>query len=568
MDADPPPQGVKIARRVTPTSGVGRMSQRDPANGALTPGRSARRRTNFIAMFWRGEFSLGVSYWGFGLLVSLLAAALVVAVSYAAPRAFNPLGIFASLMTVWCGLAALTVWQMVGVWRSASRHARERQRLGRTTFWARAAQVAIVIGTLRSVAALLNAGVPQLTEAARMAFLNDPDIPSYRLTLLGDGSGVGISGGFKFGLSKELDQLLNAAPQVRYIQLSSLGGRMGEAEEVFDLIRRYGLSTYVRDECTSACVIAFAGGSQRWIGRFGKLGLHSPDFPGMSDEELQTMRDKYAATLTSTGFDRTFVQRGMSVPPEKVWYPTADELLRAGAITGVARDDQFPASEGAIANPTGVPSGTSRQQISELLLSQYEFYRILQRKFPKDFDRLLNSVVAAMQSDLTEEQIISLVFDQVASLRKLYAASIVRAPDREIRTALEYIVELHESVLEKSGYTVCNKLAVQGPIALAGYQSYEGQLNDVASSILNTIAASLDRPEDREKATDKDWAALRNTMERNGVPQRYFDALADQKADDRDLCPALITFMKAMLAMRGARGARLRADFVSMTSAQ
>jgi hypothetical protein len=519
-------------------------------------------------MFWRGEFSLGVSYWGFGLLVSLLAAALVVAVSYAAPRAFNPVGIFASLVIIWCGVAALSVWQIVGVWRSASRHASERQRLGRTTFWARAAQLAMVLVTLRSVAALLNAGVPQLTEAARMAFLNDPDIPSYRLTLLGDGSGIEVSGGFKFGLSKELAQLLSAAPQVQYIQLNSPGGRMGEAEQVLELIRRHGLSTYVRDECTSACVVAFAGGSQRWIGKFGKLGLHSPDFPGMSDVELQTMRDQYAATLTSAGFDRTFVQRGMSVPPEKVWYPTADELLRAGAITGVARDDQFPASEGAIANPTGVPSGTSEQQFSELLLSQSEFYRILQRKFPEDFEQLVKSIVAGMQSNLTQDQIISLAAVQVASLRKRYADSIVRAPDREIRTALQNMIDLHVSVLEKSGYAVCNKLAVQGPNALAGYQSYAGQLNDVGSSILNAIDSSLDRPEDREKATDKDWAALRNTMESNGVPLRYFDALADQKADDRDLCPALIAFMKAMLATRGARGARLRATFVSMTSAQ
>jgi hypothetical protein len=129
----------------------------------------SRRFNNFIAMNWRGEFSLATSYWLFGFLGNLFAGILaaVVVAAFQSDGDYQPKAIFASISLVWAGIGAIAIWQLVGVWRSANRHIKARILLGKKSPWAGLAKIAVVVGVLRLVGTFLSSGWPQLLEAGR-----------------------------------------------------------------------------------------------------------------------------------------------------------------------------------------------------------------------------------------------------------------------------------------------------------------------------------------------------------------------------------------------------------------
>ena len=166
------------------------------------------RFNNFIAMNWRGEFSLGTTYWLFGFLGNLFAGVLAVALAAAfqSGSGYQPKAIFAMIFLVWVGIGAVAIWQSVGVWRSASRHINARALLGKKSPWAGLAKVAVSIGVLRLAGTFLSSGWPQLLETGRMSFLDDPDIPAYSIRVMRNGTEAEIAGGFKFGTHTRLSK--------------------------------------------------------------------------------------------------------------------------------------------------------------------------------------------------------------------------------------------------------------------------------------------------------------------------------------------------------------------------
>jgi hypothetical protein len=104
-----------------------------------------RRFNNFIAKNWRGEFSLGKTYWLFGFLGNLFAGVLAVAVTavFQIDSGFQPRAVFASILLVWMGIVTIAIWQTVGIWRSANRHIETRTLLGKKSPWAGLAKIAV-----------------------------------------------------------------------------------------------------------------------------------------------------------------------------------------------------------------------------------------------------------------------------------------------------------------------------------------------------------------------------------------------------------------------------------------
>lgn len=286
---------------------------------------------NIIATHWRGDFPLWVSYWVFGFMCQLLVAGIVFSIFNLTERAatYDPSMIFLSVAGIWILVGAINLWQVVGVWRSASKHT---SRSGKG-FWATAAKVMMVLGILRLLADFANVGQPQIVETWRMAFQNDPDIPDYRIQLTEQATSIRISGGIKFGLTRDLKSLLNAAPDVKRIELDSIGGRIGEANQLYDIIIAHNLDTHVSGECLSTCTIVYSAGGQRSIAYGARIGLHSPSFPGLSEIDLKTMREDWANRLLARGIDSGFIERGLSEPSSSMWFPTEAQLLSAGLIT-------------------------------------------------------------------------------------------------------------------------------------------------------------------------------------------------------------------------------------------
>jgi hypothetical protein len=205
------------------------------------------------------------------------------------------------------------------------------------------AKLAIVLGAFRVATEFLSVAAPQIGETWRMAFNNDSQLPDYTLRLLNKGTELSVQGGIKYGLSADLTKLLSAAPTVRIIHLDSIGGRIKEAEQLFDLIQSRGLSTYVSQLCASACTIAFAAGKQRLIAPNAKLGFHSAAFPGISDADARALKDD--DRLRRVGVSPDFIRKGNNTSSASMWWPSQEELQSSKMITGIVDPNSMATSD-------------------------------------------------------------------------------------------------------------------------------------------------------------------------------------------------------------------------------
>src|SRR5262249_28257968 len=133
----------------------------------------------------------------------------------------------------------------------------------------------------------------------------------------------------------------NKAHQLKTVHLDSVGGRLGEGEKLFTLIHERGLNTYVSSRCLSACTLAFAGGRERFLLKGASLGFHKGGFPGVSDNEFDSLQHK---VFTEANFDGRFIEKALSTPHSGLWKPSVEVLLAARVVTGVTDGTVFAAS--------------------------------------------------------------------------------------------------------------------------------------------------------------------------------------------------------------------------------
>jgi len=343
-----------------------------------------QEKRHFVARNWRGEFPLWIAYWGFGFFgtIALWTGFWFFSEIYSKFVVYHPLSLFGWFAAVWTLTAVVTVWQLVGIWRSAGRSITDRRRAGKRAFWAWTARVMVAIGALRFLGLLSTVAAPQLTEGVRMAFLNDPEMPDYTLRLMNEETEIEVIGGIKYGLDRDLRQMLEAAPRVRVIHLDSVGGRQGEAAKLYRTIRDRGLATYVTNECLSACGNVFIGGRERWVSRSGKLGFHRGTFPGFDDDLADEEAVFDEIQIRESGISREFVRLAAKVANKDMWYPKTEELLRYKVVTGIADDWQFALS--------GIGGDYTREQFENLLRARYPVIVPFSAHEPQEYGRLLD----------------------------------------------------------------------------------------------------------------------------------------------------------------------------------
>lgn len=376
---------------------------RRSSNLSFDLGESERTRehkyNNFIARNWRGEFPLWVSYWiiGTGCTITAALVPLVLVEVIRPKQGFGPLSIFIFFVLLWVTLAAASIWQLVGIWRSANVRIEERAEIGKRALWAGVAKFMVIVGFIQFAGIFAKGAVPQLTEAARIAFLDDPDIPDYSFRLLADGKEIEVSGGIKFGLSDDLRKILKASRQVKIIHLDSVGGRLGEGAALNSLIKEYGLNTYVSSKCMSACTLAFAGGSQRILKQGAVLGFHRGAFGG-EDQQDDRAGSIERRIFQGAGFAASFIDRALSTPNRDMWKPSTEVLVSAGVVTRVSLGLEFAMS--------GYGSNQSRESVDGALQKASGVYVALKEKFPKLYNDLVEDFFNGLsngenQGDLT-----------------------------------------------------------------------------------------------------------------------------------------------------------------------
>jgi hypothetical protein len=338
---------------------------------APPPAEPLAARSDFFRRYWRGGYSLPVSFWLVGLLgnLSFLFLAAVFA-SLQSEREYEPYSVFGGVAGLWIAGGAWGCFQLIGTWRSAVRYRVEKKSQGKSSFWGVAAQFAVLLGAFGSAAALAQFGYPQLAESWAMAFDNDPSLPDFTLRIMRNGTELEIAGGLKYGVARDVEKIMRASPQIKVVHLNSIGGRIGEAEKLNRLIKSRRLITYTSGQCLSACPIAFAAGKERWLRAGAKLGYHSGSFGGHDYSE--SMR----SALLSVGLDSSFVSRAVSHTHAEMWYPTVPELAAAKVISGVTDEYRFAASG------YGIRPG---QEDFKEQLRRVSFFRALEEAAPEVF---------------------------------------------------------------------------------------------------------------------------------------------------------------------------------------
>jgi hypothetical protein len=366
-----------------------------PKPSISEPEGGSRNRLNVISMHWHGRYPLWISYWVINVIGSIAAVviAALIAAALTPKSGYDPLAVFFTITSTWFCIVTITIWQIVGVWRSANNYIVRRSSIGRKAPWAGVAKIAVVLGVIQLVRTLASSGLPELSEATRIAFMGDPDIPEYSFRIMRNGTEVEITGGFKYGLTDEFSKLLKASRQISVVHLTSFGGRIGEAEKLYRLIRAKQLATYVPTECLSACTIAFAGGKERYIARNATVGFHAPAFPGTSDEVLRASVAEQTEIYIASGFSADFVSKALRTPSSEMWKPSASELLAAGVITGISNGAQFAAS--------GMGDIT-KEEMAERLAKALPMLDAMRERLPQSYDSVVDAFYSSYVAGHTQ----------------------------------------------------------------------------------------------------------------------------------------------------------------------
>ena len=81
--------------------------------------------------------------------------------------------------------------------------------------------------------------------------------------------------GISYPDSDWLKDILNANPNIKNLNLNSIGGNLDEAFRISEIIIEFNLNTKVVGSCFSSCTIIFLAGNKRTLEQGGKFGVHA-----------------------------------------------------------------------------------------------------------------------------------------------------------------------------------------------------------------------------------------------------------------------------------------------------
>lgn len=283
----------------------------------------------YLQKHWRGEFSLPFAFWVNFVAINLATAICQLALMFSVD---NP--VIASRITLvftFFGACIVYPWQFVGVWRSAAVHARRYESFG----WSGTAQGFLLLGLAGTVVTVYQS-FPAYRDLAAMGFMED-QYADYSLTLSDNGHFLHVKGGMGFGISSDLETMLDENVGIRGIILDSRGGRTWEGRQISELIRNRQLDTYSFSGCYSACTTAFVAGTKRFLAENANLAFHryrSYSDASASTEQVEMEQELDTAIFAEQGIASEFTDRMFAASGDDLWYPTRQEMRDAGVFHG------------------------------------------------------------------------------------------------------------------------------------------------------------------------------------------------------------------------------------------
>lgn len=378
-----------------------------------------KKRGNYFLRHWRGDLSLPISYWVNGI-IAYMALALAAGLTAGLTTADDLRLVSVGVILLYFAALAISVWQIVGTWRSASNHT-ER---GGTAFWAVVARIILILSAANVTNFTLHTTLPQTKEFISI-IAGDKRMPAYQIRVLPGGTEIEFSGGLRAGAAKELEKILAAVPQAKVLHVNSTGGRIREGEQMARLVRQHSLITYTTDECLSAATIAFIAGKERIVRNGAKIGFHAPHFPGMTSEQESAGRLFWRGIMQSAGIQQAFIDKALTTPAESMWYPTVEEMRNAGVITSQSFGERFAVSGWLLRY-------SSRDEIDKLFAT-VPAWRSLKHLEPIAYEEMILEYSAAIRAGKSESEAINRVRTITEPLVEKYLPMASDAALRSIR---------------------------------------------------------------------------------------------------------------------------------------
>jgi hypothetical protein len=281
---------------------------------------------NYFVRHWRGELSLPISYWvNATLIAGLVPIPLIYLVSVAEESGVSIQFVSAILMLILALGILISVWAIVGTWRSSDNH----EYLGGSQGWANAAKFFMFMGALRLLVQIANMG-PFVLETSQLAVGVDSMGAPAKVAV--QGQDLTIVGPLALGTSDLVNEALKNNPKVRRVILNSPGGRLGEASAISQQIAARQLNTAAKGECSSACTMVLVSGVDRSLAAGTKVGFHGPSYPGLGAVKINPAVNIMAESYRAAGLQDSFVTNALAVDPSTLWYPKESELFEVGVV--------------------------------------------------------------------------------------------------------------------------------------------------------------------------------------------------------------------------------------------
>ena len=360
-------------------------------------------------------------------------------------------------------------------------------------------------------------------------------------------------GSIDYGAAADLGLVLDDNPDVELIHLFSDGGSVTEAQAIARVITARELNTYTANTCSSACTIAFVAGLERFIAANGRLGFHTTSIKGAASPNGEALNAAMREAYLAKGVDKDFIQKALSYPPEDMWYPSHEELLKAGVVDVVV-DPAYYASDKSI--------HAMDKTVIASELDKHELFQILKVRDPSLYEEAVQQLEHGLRNRLPIVQI-------QQSLRRNVTSQVIRkylskAPTEELEAYYQvaYAQTLH---LANEDMELCAKfVAPSGSVEPLNATSAlpSDLIERDMEKLVTALTAALSRPvaTDFDEAETKFFEILEQVYEENS---EYIAALSEPesyKDSPKTICLANLRLLQIILSPEFSefRGAVLR----------
>jgi len=284
---------------------------------------------DYIKQHWRGNLGLKQSFWLNLVLLSVLIFHLE---RFTLPPFITGELAVTISVTVFFILTKVVIygWQIVGTLRACDRALQD----GADRYWVISVHGALVLSLVAVL--VLSFSSYQALQGYKRQF-NPPEYllitPKYSFSLTNAGTLLHIKGPLESGITSNISRFISKHTGISGLILDSGGGQIAEGRGLARIIKENSYNTFSMGDCMSACTIAFAAGAIRTLGEHARIGFHQyqsftvyPKF----DIEVEQARDIHF--FREQGIAEEFLRKMFAHPPEDMWWPSGEELLRAGFV--------------------------------------------------------------------------------------------------------------------------------------------------------------------------------------------------------------------------------------------